>query len=96
MIVEKELMNDVSASFESPVGSVEGSSQELNLNYKLNDTVSIIGIYEDRKETESQRETRDESGSLGVDLKLTWNVVVLKIPELKKNIIKIREELKRK
>ena len=32
----------------------------------------------------------------GIDLKLTWKVVSLKIPELKKKILNIREELKRK
>jgi len=31
----------------------------------------------------------------GIDLKLTWKVVSLKIPELKKKILNIREELKR-
>lgn len=30
----------------------------------------------------------------GIDLKLTWKVVSLKIPELKKRILNIREELK--
>ena len=32
----------------------------------------------------------------GIDLKLTWKVVSLKMPELKKNLLNIREELKRK
>lgn len=32
----------------------------------------------------------------GIDLKLTWRVVSLKIPELKNEILNIREELKRK
>lgn len=32
----------------------------------------------------------------GIDLKLTWRVVELKIPELKRKINNIREELKRK
>jgi uncharacterized protein with HEPN domain len=32
----------------------------------------------------------------GVDLKLTWRVVELKIPELKRKLNNIREELKRK
>lgn len=31
-----------------------------------------------------------------IDLKLTWKVVSLKIPELKKKMLDIREELKRK
>jgi uncharacterized protein with HEPN domain len=32
----------------------------------------------------------------GVDLKLTWRVVKIKIPELKRRLNNIREELKRK
>lgn len=32
----------------------------------------------------------------GIDLKLTWKVVILKIPELKKQILKISEELREK
>lgn len=32
----------------------------------------------------------------GVDLKLTWEVIVRDIPELKKSVLKIKEELKRK
>lgn len=31
----------------------------------------------------------------GIDLKLTWNVVVFKIPELKKKILRISEEIKK-
>ncbi|MFC2157871.1 DUF86 domain-containing protein [Acidobacteriota bacterium] len=32
----------------------------------------------------------------GIDLKLTWNVVILKIPELHKNIQRIKDELSKK
>ncbi len=32
----------------------------------------------------------------GIDLKLTWRVVGLKIPELKEKILEIKEDLERK
>ncbi len=32
----------------------------------------------------------------GIDLKLTWEVIAKDIPDLKKKMLKIREELKQK
>jgi len=70
IVIEKEVLKNVTASFGSVLGEAETSQNELNLEYRLNDTVSIEGIYEDKKEKDLQQE--DRASSLGVDLKLKW------------------------
>ena len=72
LTVEKEVVSGVTASFGSTVGETDDTQNELTLDYKLNETISVQGIYEDRQETEGQDQSQN-GNSLGVDLKFKWN-----------------------
>ena len=57
-------------SLSSTVGGSVDQSQEMNLNYKINKSWSLEGVYEVRSNDELEQELPD---SKGVDIKYQWS-----------------------
>jgi translocation and assembly module TamB len=66
--LRKQIADDVELSFSSTVGGTSEQIQKINVNYNLNDNISLEGLYETRESTIENRLTQPES--LGVDLKM--------------------------
>jgi translocation and assembly module TamB len=69
--VKKKLDDDMSLSVSSTVGSSSTQKQSFNLNYNLNNSVSVEGVYES-KSTDDQ-ETINDDTSFGADVKWKWS-----------------------
>jgi translocation and assembly module TamB len=69
--VQKRLNDAMGLSVSSTVGGNIGQRQSMNLNYKINDTVSLEGVYENRTGDQIQGDIIDNS--IGVDVKFRWS-----------------------
>ncbi len=69
--VQKRLNDAMNLSVSSTVGGTIGQRQSMNLNYKINDTVSVEGVYETRSNEEAEEDI--VNNSVGVDLKFRWS-----------------------
>lgn len=68
--VQRTLSDRVDLSVSSTIGGSLEQRQEMNLNYRVNDRMSIQGIYEMKSREENVTNTPD---SLGVDFKWRWS-----------------------
>jgi translocation and assembly module TamB len=69
--VKRQMTEEVDLSVSSTVGSSTGQKQTMNLNYNINDEVSIEGVYENRTDPEAEGNTDDTS--IGADVKMKWS-----------------------
>ena len=67
--LQKRIGKDVDVSGSSTLGS-SSQKQEMNLNYDLNDNVSVLGIYE--VTTDDTGDDVANETSIGADLKFRW------------------------
>lgn len=68
--LKKQLMENINLSLSKTVGGSIGSTQKLNLNYKINDKYSLDFIHENRTQDEGDEDIIGES--LGADFKIRW------------------------
>lgn len=68
--VQKKISKKVNLSLSSTVGGSVDQSQEMNVNYKINKSWSLEGIYEVRSNDELEQELPD---SVGADVKFQWS-----------------------
>ncbi len=68
--VQKRINKKMNLSLSSTVGGSVDQSQEMNLNYKINKSWSLEGVYEVRSNDELEQELPD---SKGVDIKYQWS-----------------------
>ncbi len=68
--VQKRVSKKMNLSLSSTVGGSVDQSQEMNLNYKINRSWSLEGVYEVRSNDELEQELPD---SAGVDVKFQWS-----------------------
>jgi len=64
--VQKKLSEKVDLSVSSTVGGSIEQKQEMNINFQINNKISVEGIYEVKSNEENEAESPD---SIGVDLK---------------------------
>lgn len=68
--VQKKVSKKVNLSLSSTVGGSVDQSQEMNVNYKINKSWSLEGVYEVRSNDELEQELPD---SVGADVKYQWS-----------------------
>ncbi len=68
IIIQTQVIDNIDASLGTTVGSTQSQQFDLNVEYHLNDKVSIQSVYEQEPGTEAG-ETRT---SFGADLKFKW------------------------
>lgn len=68
--VQKRVSKKVNLSLSSTVGGSVDQSQEMNVNYKINKSWSLEGVYEVRSNDELEQELPD---SVGADVKYQWS-----------------------
>lgn len=68
--VQKRVSKKVNLSLSSTVGGSVDQSQEMNINYKINKSWSLEGVYEVRSNDELEQELPD---SIGADVKYQWS-----------------------
>lgn len=68
--LEKKLGKKVGISFSSTLGGETEQKQEMNIDYKINEKISVQGVYELKSGEESTGEGDD---SAGADLKYQWS-----------------------
>lgn len=69
--VQKRLNEAMSLSVSSTVGGAIGQRQSMNLNYKINDTMSLEGVYQTKTNEDGEEDIIDNS--MGVDVKFRWS-----------------------
>lgn len=69
--IKKKLDDNVSMAVKSTVGSSSSQKQAINLNYTLNNNISVEGVYESRSIDEQESINNDTS--LGADIKWKWS-----------------------
>lgn len=69
--VKKQLNEAVNLSVTSTVGGSIGQKQSMNLNYNINNQLSVEGVYETRTSAEGEETINDSS--LGADVKIRWS-----------------------
>ncbi|MCF8058205.1 MAG: translocation/assembly module TamB [Bacteriovoracaceae bacterium] len=68
--VQKRISKKVNLSLSSTVGGSVDQSQEMNVNYNINKSWSLEGVYEVRSNDELEQELPD---SIGADVKYQWS-----------------------
>ena len=68
--VQKRISKKVNLSLSSTVGGSVDQNQEMNVNYKINKSWSLEGVYEVRSNDELEQELPD---SVGADVKYQWS-----------------------
>lgn len=68
--VQKRISKKVNLSLSSTVGGSVDQSQEMNINYRINKSWSLEGVYEVRSNDELEQELPD---SVGADVKYQWS-----------------------
>ncbi len=69
--VKKQLNDAVNLSVSSTVGGSIGQRQSMNLNYNINNKLSVEGVYQTRTNDEGEETINDSS--LGADVKIRWS-----------------------
>lgn len=69
--LQKRINEELDVSVSSTLGGSIGQKQEMNLNYKLNDNVSLQGVYEVK--TDNSGDDATNESSIGADLKFKWS-----------------------
>jgi len=69
--MKKKLNDEMSLSVIGTVGSSATQKQTVNLNYKVNNTVSLEGVYEST--STDNTETINDDTSVGADIKWKWS-----------------------
>lgn len=69
--IKKKINDAMSLSMTSTVGSSSGQRQIMNLNYNINKTYSLEGVFEKRTAVEGDQDNVDNS--FGADLKMKWS-----------------------
>ena len=69
-VQKRNIVKGVDLSVSSTLGGDLEQRQEMNVDYNINDNISIQGVYETRENEEQFDETTD---SIGADLKLRWS-----------------------
>ena len=69
--IKKKISDAMSMSMTSTVGSNAGQRQSMNLNYNIDDTYSVEGVFEKRSSIEGDQE--NIGNSFGADLKMKWS-----------------------
>ncbi len=69
--IKKKLNEAMSLSVSSTVGDATTQRQSMNLNYNINNKVSVEGVYESRSINDAEAINIDSS--FGADLKLRWS-----------------------
>lgn len=69
--VRKSITEEMNLSVSSTLGGSIGQRQSMNLNYNINEKVSLEGVYESRSTTEGQ--SINTGNSLGADVKFKWS-----------------------
>ncbi len=64
--IQKELLKDVDLSISSTIGDDPEKKQEMNIQYKINNNLSVEGVYEKTIEEDTED---DSKSSLGLDFK---------------------------
>ncbi len=67
--IKKKLSKKVDMAVSSTFGGTLEEKQEMNINYNLNEIMSLEGVYE----IKSTQEDEIDENSLGADLKIRWN-----------------------
>ncbi|MCB9094591.1 MAG: translocation/assembly module TamB domain-containing protein [Halobacteriovoraceae bacterium] len=68
--LSKKLTEDVNLSLSSSLTGNVGQQQKMNLNYNLEENVSVEGVYELKTDVEGEDQRNDTS--IGADLKFRW------------------------
>jgi translocation and assembly module TamB len=68
--VKKRLDEALSLSVSSTMGGSIGQRQSMNLNYSINKTLQLEGVYELKTNAEGEEDIIDTS--VGGDVKLRW------------------------
>lgn len=68
--VQKKISRKVNLSVSSTLGGSVDQSQQMNVNYKINKSWSLEGVYEVRSNDELEQELPD---SAGADIKFQWS-----------------------
>ncbi len=68
--IKKQINEEVDLSVSSTVGSSSSQKQTMNLNYNIDNGVSLEGVYENR--TDSKGDGNIDDTSFGADLKWKW------------------------
>tara|TARA_Y100000768_G_scaffold388833_1_gene387689 strand:- start:569 stop:4549 length:3981 start_codon:yes stop_codon:yes gene_type:complete len=68
--VQKRINKNVNLSVSSTVGGNIDQSQEMNINYKINKSWSLEGVYEVKSNDELEQQIPD---SVGADVKYQWS-----------------------
>lgn len=68
--VQKKISKKVNLSVSSTLGGSVDQSQQMNVNYKINKSWSLEGVYEVRSNDELEQELPD---SVGADVKFQWS-----------------------
>lgn len=69
--IKKQINDAMSLSVSSTVGDNSNQKQSMNLNYNINNKVSVEGVYESRSTDEAQ--TLNDDTSVGADIKWKWS-----------------------
>lgn len=69
--VRKQLSDKMSVTVSSTVGSNSSQKQSMNLNYTVNEKVSLEGVYESK--TAEDTESVNNDTSVGADVKWKWS-----------------------
>lgn len=69
--VKKQLSDAMNLSVTSTVGGSIGQKQSMNLNYNINNKLSVEGVYSTRTSDEGDETINDSS--LGADVKIRWS-----------------------
>lgn len=70
--VKKKLNDAMNLSVSSTVGGSAGQKQSMNLNYNINNKVSVEGVYETRTAPEGEEAIINDT-SFGADVKVRWS-----------------------
>lgn len=68
--VQKQIGPKMDMSLSSSLGSNTDQSQEMNINYQLNNDLSLEGIYEIKSDEQNQNINQE---SIGADIKYKWS-----------------------
>jgi translocation and assembly module TamB len=69
--IKKSITEELNLSVSSTLGGSIGQRQSMNLNYNINNKVSLEGVYESRSSSEG--DNINVGNSLGADLKFKWS-----------------------
>jgi translocation and assembly module TamB len=67
--IQKKVTKNVDLTFSNTFGGDDGSKQEMNIDFNINDRLSIQGVFE----KESDSDDDGEDSSVGADIKYKWS-----------------------